>query len=572
MPSPFATPVGGLSRRRFITGAGALAGLCALRSPTRAASAVDTPPFLPAGHIPANSASTFMLNVGHTPVHVLGKPQMAPTVNCSMPAPTLRWREGDEVSLHVHNTMDEETSIHWHGLRCPADMDGVPGLSFGGIAPGQTFTYRFLLRQSGTYWYHSHSNMQEAKGLYGAIVIDPKEGETRSYDRDYVIVLSDWSDVEPSDIIKNLKFQSDYYTFRQRTAASFFPDARRDGILPVLKNRLQWAGMNMSATDISDVSGIIYTYLMNGQTPHANWTGLFTPGERVRLRFINASAMTFYDIRIPGLPMTIIQSDGNDVEPVLVDEFRIGVAETYDCIVTPTASQAYTIFAQSEDRTGYARGTLAPRPSMSAAIPPMDPRPVRTMLDMGMGSDEKMADMDMKTMSHTAKTHTPPLNVENQNVAAMPVNRLADPGDGLRNNGRRVLTYADLRATRPASDPRPPSREITLHLTGNMERYIWGFDGRKFSESEPIPLRLGERVRFVLINDTMMEHPVHLHGLWSELENGQGAYNPVKHTLIVQPGSRLSYLVSADTPGLWAYHCHLLYHMDLGMFRTVVVS
>ena len=572
MPSPFATPTGGLSRRRFITGAGALAGLCALRNPTHAASAVDTPPLLPAGHIPAHSASTFMLNVGHTPVHVLGKPQMAPTVNGSMPAPTLRWREGDEVSLHVHNTMDEETSIHWHGLRCPADMDGVPGLSFGGIAPGQTFTYRFPLRQSGTYWYHSHSNMQEAKGLYGAIVIDPKEGETRSYDRDYVIVLSDWSDVEPSDIIKNLKFQSDYYTFRQRTAASFFPDARRDGILPVLKNRLQWAGMNMSATDISDVSGIIYTYLMNGQTPHANWTGLFTPGERVRLRFINASAMTFYDIRIPGLPMTIIQSDGNDVEPVLVDEFRIGVAETYDCIVTPTAPQAYTIFAQSEDRTGYARGTLAPRAGMSAAIPPMDPRPVRTMLDMGMGSDAKMGGMDMKAMSHTKKADTPPLNVENQNIAAMPVNRLADPGDGLRNNGRRVLTYADLRATLPASDPRPPSREITLHLTGNMERYIWGFDGRKFSEAEPIPLRLGERVRFVLINDTMMEHPVHLHGLWSELENGQGAYNPVKHTLIVQPGSRLSYLVSADTPGLWAYHCHLLYHMDLGMFRTVVVS
>ncbi|MFT8892182.1 MAG: copper resistance system multicopper oxidase [Acetobacter papayae] len=574
MPSPFPALAGRLSRRRFITGAGALAGLSALHAPARFASAMDAPVLtpLPAGHIPQQSASTFLLNIGHTPVHVLSKPQMAPTVNGSMPAPTLRWREGDEVNLHVHNTMDEETSIHWHGLRCPANMDGVPGLSFGGIAPGQTFTYRFMLKQSGTYWYHSHSNMQEAKGLYGAIVIDPKDGETRHYDRDYVIVLSDWSDVEPSDIIKNLKFQSDYYTFRQRTAASFFPDARRDGVLPVLKNRLQWAGMNMSATDISDVSGIIYTYLMNGQTPHANWTGLFAPGERIRLRFINASAMTFYDIRIPGLPMTIIQSDGNDVEPVQVDEFRIGVAETYDCIVVPQATQAYTIFAQSEDRTGYARGTLAPRAGMSATIPPMDPRPVRTMLDMGMGSDMKMGGMDMKAMAHKPKADTPPLNVENQNVAAMPVNRLADPGDGLRNNGRRVLSYADLRATRPASDPRPPSREITLHLTGNMERYIWGFDGRKFSEAEPIPLRLGERVRFVLINDTMMEHPIHLHGLWSELENGQGAYNPVKHTIIVQPGSRLSYLVSADTPGLWAYHCHLLYHMDLGMFRTVVVS
>lgn len=550
-----------ISRRRLLAGAGALATLACLPPAARA-----TPTRLPPGQIPPRAQDVFDLTIERTGVHILPQPQHAPSVNGQVPAPILRWREGDTVTLNVHNTLDEDTSIHWHGIRCPADMDGVPGLSFGGIPPGQSFTYRFPVKQSGTYWYHSHSNMQEAMGLYGAIIIDPAGGETHQYDRDYVILLSDWSATHPDRIVHNLKFQDDYYNFRQRTVASFFKDARRDGAMAVLRDRLQWAGMNMAATDISDVTGATYTYLMNGQPPTANWTGLFKPGETVRLRFINASAMTFYDIRIPGLQMRVIQSDGQDVEPVTVDEFRIGVAETYDCLVQPTANQAYTVFAQTEDRTGYARGTLAPHAGMTAPIPPMDPRPVRTMLDMGMAMTHGMK--DMPGPAHDA----PPLNVENQNVAAMPVNRLADPGDGLRNNGRRVLTYADLRATRPIADTRPPSRAITLHLTGNMERYIWGFDGKKFSEAEPIPLRLGERVRFVLINDTMMEHPIHLHGLWSELENGQGLYNPVKHTIISQPGSRLSYLVSADTPGLWAFHCHLLYHMDLGMFRTVVVS
>lgn len=572
-----------------MTGAGALAALTAL---PRAAHAAP----LPAGQVPPTSASEYDLVIERARLRILDRPQHAPTVNGGVPGPVLRWREGDTVTLNVHNTLEEETSIHWHGIRCPADMDGVPGLSFGGIPAGGTFTYRFPVRQSGTYWYHSHSNMQEALGVYGAIVIDPRDSEPLRYDRDYVILLSDWSDVDPRDIVSNLKFQSDYYNFRQRSVASFFPDAARSGVGPVLKDRLQWAGMNMSATDIADVSGIIYTYLLNGHTPDANWTGLFRPGERIRLRFINASAMTFYDIRIPGLSMDVIQADGNAVAPVTVDEFRIGVAETYDCIVQPTDDRAYTIFAQSEDRTGYARGTLATHMGQAGPIPPMDPRPVRSMVDMGMAHDGmkamgNMQDMGRMTnmpgmpgMDHNGGSHAhgsmtmpeptrpPPLNVENQNVAAMPTDQLADPGDGLHNNGRRVLTYADLRAMRPAVDPRPPSRRITLHLTGNMERYIWGFDGKKFSEADPIPLRLGERVRFVLINDTMMEHPVHLHGLWSELENGQGAYNPVKHTIISQPGSRLSYLVTADTPGLWAFHCHLLYHMDLGMFRTVVVS
>lgn len=559
----------GIARRQFITGASALAAMATLPATPRAQADTLFDPI-----IPPNPQQVYDLTISPMACTIAGKTQTIPAMNGSMPGPTLRWREGETVTLNVHNHLAEDTSIHWHGIRCPADMDGVPGLSFGGIAPGRSFTYRFPVKQSGTYWYHSHSNMQEARGLYGAIIIDPRTPPATTWERDYVILLSDWSDVAPHDIMNNLKFQDDYYNFRQRTAVSLVHDAKRDGLGAAIKNRLQWAGMNMSATDISDVTGIIYTYLMNGCTPDTNWTGLFRPNERVRLRFINASSMTFYDIRIPGLQMDVVQADGNDVAPVRVDEFRIGVAETYDCIVQPTDSRAYTIFAQTEDRTGFARGTLAPVQGMRAAIPPMDPRPVRTMLDMGMPST--MQGMDMKGMDMSAPkplaAHTPPLNVENQNIARMPTDRLADPGDGLRDNGRRVLTYADLRALHPVADTRPPSREITLHLTGNMERYIWGFDGKKFSEAEPIPLRLGERVRFTLINDTMMEHPIHLHGLWSELENGQGAYNPVKHTIIVQPGSKLSYLVSADTPGLWAYHCHLLYHMDLGMFRTVVVS
>ncbi|MCH4140585.1 MAG: copper resistance system multicopper oxidase [Acetobacter fabarum] len=559
----------GIARRQFITGASALAAMATLPATPRAQADTLFDPI-----IPPNPQQVYDLTISPMACTIAGKTQTIPAMNGSMPGPTLRWREGETVTLNVHNHLAEDTSIHWHGIRCPADMDGVPGLSFGGIAPGRSFTYRFPVKQSGTYWYHSHSNMQEARGLYGAIIIDPRTPPATTWERDYVILLSDWSDVAPHDIMNNLKFQDDYYNFRQRTAVSLVHDAKRDGLGAAIKNRLQWAGMNMSATDISDVTGIIYTYLMNGCTPDTNWTGLFRPNERVRLRFINASSMTFYDIRIPGLQMDVVQADGNDVAPVRVDEFRIGVAETYDCIVQPTDSRAYTIFAQTEDRTGFARGTLAPMQGMRAAIPPMDPRPVRTMLDMGMPSS--MQGMDMKGMDMSAPkplaAHTPPLNVENQNIARMPTDRLADPGDGLRDNGRRVLTYADLRALHPVADTRPPSREITLHLTGNMERYIWGFDGKKFSEAEPIPLRLGERVRFTLINDTMMEHPIHLHGLWSELENGQGAYNPIKHTIIVQPGSKLSYLVSADTPGLWAYHCHLLYHMDLGMFRTVVVS
>ena len=600
---------GALSRRRFVTRLGTGALLTALSRPAHAL--VQSPEFPgPRGLVPPAPATNWSLSVGRRRITLDHKTLDAPCLNGAVPGPILRWRQGDTVTLAVTNTLDEPTSIHWHGVRVPSAMDGVPGLSFDGIPPGETFTYRFRVHQSGTYWYHSHSGGQEQQGLYGASVIDPAMPDPTVCDRDYVILLSEWTDVSPQDIVSNLKMQDDYYVFRQRTAASFPREVREKGALAALKDRLAWSRMNMAATDIADVSGAIYTYILNGHAPDMNWTGLFRPGERVRLRFINGSSMTMFDVRIPGLEMLVVQADGNDVEPVPIDEFRIGVAETYDVIVQPKDARAYAIFAQSEDRTGFARGTLAPRAGMVPDLPPMDPRPVRTMVDMGMGDmkpGEGMAKMDGASPAHAhADMHAmdmdmpgrdmpgmdmrhdgrggvaqppevddpgpPPIGVENQNVAMMPIDRTGSPGDGLENNGRRVLNYRQLRATRPGADPRPPSREIIMHLTGNMNRYIWGFNGRKFSESGPIRLRRGERVRFTLINDTMMEHPIHLHGLWSELENGQGAYAPYKHTIISQPGSRLSYLVTADVPGRWAFHCHLMYHMDLGMFRTVIVS
>ncbi len=576
-----------LTRRQLIKGmaaAGAIAGFDLWRWPggTMAAGAGE-PSVLAGNH--------FALAIAPLAINIAGRAATATAVNGSIPGPCLRWREGDTVTIDVANHLDETTSIHWHGIRLPADMDGVPGLSFAGIAPGTTFTYRFPIKQSGTYWYHSHSHFQEQVGLYGPLIIEPRGKDPIEYDRDYVILLSDWPGQSPDTIASNLKQESDYYNYRQQTLRGFVGEARDRGVGATLTDRLRWGWMNMSPTDISDVSGATYTYLLNGQPASANWTALFRPGERVRLRFINGSSMTSFDVRIPNLPMTVVQTDGNDVEPVTVDEFRITVAETFDVIVEPKDS-AYTIFAQSEDRTGYARATLAPRAGMTAAVPPMDPRPRRTMADMGMG---KMAGggasattgMEQRAAGHAAMemgghSESPmaaPANAvplwlgpEVASIAAHPVSRLNEPGDGLDGNGRRVLTYADLRARRPGTDPRPPSREIELHLTGNMERFIWGFNGLKFSEADPIRLKLGERVRFVLINDTMMEHPIHLHGLWSELENGQGEFRPYKHTINVKPGERLTYLVSADTPGRWAYHCHLLYHMEMGMFRAVIVE
>ena len=550
------TAVSGLKigRRMLVQGAAAasVGGL------VRPASAAITPPLL--------SGTEFALEIGPVPVNVTGRPRIAIGINGMTPAPILRWREGDTVSVAVTNRLREPTSIHWHGIRVPSPMDGVPGFSFAGIAPGETFVYRFPVQQSGTYWYHSHSGFQEQTGLYGAIVVEPKAGYRYRFDRDYIVLLSDWTDENPETILSNLKFQSDYYNRGQRTVGTFIEDTRRQGLSATVTDRLEWGRMRMSPTDILDVNGSTYTYLMNGQRTSVNWTALFRPNERVRLRFINASAMSIFDVRIPGLPMTMVQADGNEIEPVTVDEFRIGTAETYDAIVTPDADRAFAIFAQVEDRSGFVSGTLAPRMGMVAPVPPMDNRPLRTMADMGMGA------MDHGTMSGMEPSGDVKPGVSVDNVAMMPVGRLNEPGGGLEGNGRRVLAYADLRATTPGTDKRPPGREIVLHLTGNMQRYIWGFDGKSFSEAEPILLKRNERVRFTLINDTMMEHPMHLHGLWSELDNGQGDHRPYKHTIIVKPGESLSFLVTADEPGRWAFHCHLLFHMDLGMFREVRVS
>jgi CopA family copper-resistance protein len=621
-----------ISRRRFVQGIASAGTLAALGGIDLAAFAETTPQTSQ-----VLSGTHFDLTLDTLPVNFTGRRAIATGLNGSSPGPTLRWREGDTVTLAVTNRLKAPSSIHWHGMRIPTGMDGVPGLSYRGIAPGETFTYRFPVLQNGTHWYHSHSGLQEQTGLLGAVVIEPRYPDPVKFDREYVVLLSDWTDTNPETIFSNLKEESDYYNYHRLTLANFIEGAKKEGTASTLHKRMAWGRMNMSPHDIADVSGAAYTYLLNGNAPNANWTGLFRPGERIRLRFINGSSMTFFDIRIPGLRMTVIQADGNDVEPVVVDEFRMGVAETYDVIVEPSATTAYAIFAQAEDRSGFARGTLTPKLGLTASIPPMDPRPTRTMMDMGMGSMKGMdmpgmSGMDMSGMngmqmpapgSSTSQSTTPamagmheamqmsndtgrtpfpqpapntkpliegsgsgiekvklqpskPVNLHvGPQVAAMPrsvSSRLNDPGDGLEHNGRRVLTYGDLRARYRGVDGRPPTREIELHLTGNMERFIWGFNGQKFSSAEPIELKLGERVRIVLINDTMMEHPIHLHGLWSELENGHGAFNPYKHTITVKPAERLSYLVSADTPGRWAYHCHLLYHMHAGMFRTVVVS
>jgi CopA family copper-resistance protein len=565
------TPIVG--RRRFVQGIAAAGAVTTLD--TGAAAAGPSASVL--------SGTDFKLELAPMPFNITGWTRPATAINGQIPGPTLRMREGDTVTISVTNRLPFTSSLHWHGLRVPSDMDGVPGFSFNGIRSGETFVYRFPLKQSGTYWYHAHG-LEEQTGVYGSMVIEPKGGFATRFDRDYVIVLSDWSDESPRRIVSNLKFQSDYYNHNRRTLGTFIEDARRDGLGPTVQDRLMWGEMRMSPTDILDVSGATYTYLLNGQPPAANWTALFRPGERVRLRFIDAASMSIFDVRIPGLKMTVVQADGNDIVPVTVDEFRIGPAETYDVIVEPREAQAYTIFAQVQDRTGYAKGTLAPRPGMAAAVPPMDPRPLRTMADMGMahgagghggqgGAADPHAGHAMPGMEHGAAA-APRLagRVGVDNVAMVTRSRLSEPGDGLDGNGRRVLLLSDLRKAKRGNDPRPPTREIVMHLTGNMERFMWGFDGVKFSDAAPIMLKLGERVRFTLINNTMMDHPMHLHGVWSELENGQGDYRPYKHTILVKPAEKLSFLVSADEPGRWAFHCHLLYHMELGMMREVRIS
>jgi len=514
------------------------------------------------------SGTEFDLEIGALPVNLTGQAGIATTVNGRLPAPLLRWREGDVITLRVSNRLSTPTSIHWHGMIVPADMDGVPGLSFDGIGPGETYVYRFKVNQSGTYWYHSHSRFQEQTGLYGPIVIEPRDGERHRADREHVLLLSEWTDLDPEHIYRTLKRQSNYFNFHQRTVGDFLNDVRTQGLKPTLADRRRWGQMRMDPTDLADVSGYAYTYLLNGTTPARNWTGLFRRGEKVRLRIINGSSMTFFDIRIPGLKLTVVAADGQDVEPVTVDEFRIGLAEVYDVIVEPKEDRAYTIFAQSLDRSGYARGTLAPHLGMQAEVPSLDSRPLLTMMDMGMGHD--MSHMPgMSAAPHHAPADFGP-NVDM--LAAQPQSRLDDPGVGLRNNGRRVLTYADLHTLGGPIDHRPAGRDVELHLTGHMERFVWSFNGQKFSEAEPLRFNYGERLRLVLVNDSMMNHPIHLHGMWGEIESEKGEFLVRKHTITVQPGQRLAYGVTADALGRWAYHCHLLYHMEAGMFREVRVE
>jgi CopA family copper-resistance protein len=531
-------------------------------------------------------AGEYDLVIEKKAINVTGRDRLVPTINGSVPGPVLRWREGEDVTIRVTNRLDEPTSIHWHGIILPTTMDGVPGISFGGIAPGATFTYRFPVKQSGTYWYHSHSELQEQAGMYAPIIIEPAQREPYRYDREYVVMLGDWTDEDPHTVFAKLKKQSGYYNFQKRTASDFFRDVAEKGWGATISDRLEWGRMRMDPTDIADVTGYTYTFLVNGQPPGANWTALFKLGERVRLRFINGSAMTYFDVRIPGLSMTVVQADGQDVQPVTVDEFRIAVAETYDVIVEPESDSAYTLFAETMDRSGYARATLAPREGLSAPIPERRPRPLLTMADMGMahGAMGGPQAASMAGMGHAAMTtdkanamtammHGPDHHGPgNEVIAMMPTNRLNEPGIGLENTDRRVLVYTDLRNTRPGYDLRAPSRDIELHLTGSMQRFIWSFDGKKYSEAEPIRLRYGERVRFTFVNDTMMNHPLHLHGMWSELDNGVGAYKPRKHVINVKPGERLSFEVTADAIGEWPFHCHLLYHMEAGMFRKIVVA
>lgn len=563
------------SRRRFVLGASALLAMSAIPfARTALADAISKPRT-------ELSGKQFDLTIDYKDVNFTGKKARATVVNQLLPAPLLRWQEGDTVTLRVKNNLDVVSSIHWHGIILPTEMDGVPGFSFDGILPGETFEYQFTLQQSGTYWYHSHSGFQEQTGVYGPIIIDPAKPDPVKYDREYVVMLSDWSDTPPEKIYANLKKQSTYYNYSERTVSDLFADIKEKGLLNTWKERSMWNDMRMSDRDISDVTGAAYTYLINGNTPEQGWHALFKAGEKVRLRLINAAAMTIFDVRIPGLKMTVVASDGQNIQPVTVDEFRMGVAETYDVIVEPEVGNAYCLYAQNIDRTGFVAGTLRSDAGLVAAIPEMDPAPILGHGDMGMdhGSMDQGGVAALGLAGHGSQAEIKHVKTEfGPQVdmrAEMPQNGLSDPGIGLREHqqlyGRKVLTYADIKGLHPTRDKRQPSREIQLHLTGNMHRYMWSINGVKFTDAEPLVLEYGERVRITLVNDTMMTHPMHLHGMWSELETGDPEFIPRKHTVIVQPGAKVSYLVTADAKGHWAYHCHLLYHMP-GMFIKVLVK
>ena len=620
----------GINRRLFVQGL-ALGGVLAAIPPWLLGA---TDRFSSTSSAPVLRGPEIDLVIAEQPVNFTGTTCMATTINGSIPAPTLYLREGDEVTIRVTNTLSVSSSIHWHGILLPFEMDGVPGVSFNGIAPGETFVYHFKLRQSGTYWYHSHSGFQEMTGMYGALIIEPATKQRYHADQDHVVLLSDWTDDDPMHVLRNLKVQSDLYNFNQPTFMDLAKDINAVGIGAALDKRSMWNQMRMNPTDLADLSSATLTFLMNGTTPAGNWTGLYKPGDRLRLRFINGASNTFYDVRIPGLRLTVVQADGQNIKPVEVDEFRFGPGETYDVLVEPEA-EAYTIFAQSMDRSGFAKGTLAVRPGMSAAVPSLDPVEWLSMMDMmgsmshdthganalgnqdnmhashGKDTMHKKHGMDdphamhrqhgMHSMSgmHGPKHQPSAIHDEFARPSAtvrharseygasvdmrvdMPRTNLDDPGTGLRDlverglrkPGHRVLTLADLRSAQGVlDDRRPPVRELELHLTGNMERYTWSFDGLEFGQSTPIFMRHGERIRIILHNDTMMTHPMHLHGMWSELESDQGELLVRRHTIPVQPAQRISFLTTPNDLGRWVWHCHLLFHMDTGMFREVVVA
>ncbi|MBI5443507.1 MAG: copper resistance system multicopper oxidase [Deltaproteobacteria bacterium] len=598
----------GSARRQFLKWMVATGGVAALSriAPVYASSAGYP------GTSAGGSKGAYDISIHRLDFEALGRRGSAVAMNGTIPGPLLRLREGEEAVIRVTNQLPgEQASIHWHGILLPADMDGVPGVSFAGIEPGETFIYRFTAKQSGTYWYHSHSAFHEQSGQYGPLLIEPMEPEPFAYDREHVVMFSDWTFERPETVFANLKKEGGYYNFQKRTVGDFIHDVRRQGWAAV-RDRLEWGKMRMDPTDRADVTGSTYTYLANGLSPEDNWTGLFKPGDRVRLRFINGSAASHFDVRIPGLPLTVVAADGQNVHPLAVDELRIATAETYDVVVEPKA-QAYTIFAEAMDRSGYARATLAPRAGMTAPVPERRARPILTMADMGMvhngqtmengghgargmvhGGGEALEHQGHAGEGHSvspeapqhsggeggpgpgrqAKMHGPDHHGPgNAMVAMMPRSRLHEPGTGLEDTSWRVLRYSELKALTPFYDNREPGREIELHLTGNMERFMWSIDGKKHSDDPtPIRLRYGERVRITFVNDTMMEHPMHLHGMWNILDNGNGPFNPRKHTINVKPAERLSFLVTADAPGDWTFHCHILYHMEAGMFRVVSVS
>lgn len=608
-----------LSRRGFLASAAvstaALPSLLRAQPSERVRLDPGLSPLAPA----PNGVRSYDLTIAETTLRIDGRTARAVTINGTVPGPVLRFREGEQAVIRVHNTLAEDTSIHWHGILLPPEMDGVPGLSFPGIRPGETFEYRFPIKQAGTYWYHSHSGLQEQLGHYGALIIEPKERVGPSYDREHVVILSDWTFENPYRVLSRLKKQPDAYNYQRRTVADFFKDVARDGFSSTVRDRWMWAGMRMNPTDIADVTGATYSYLLNGRVAEEPWTAQFAPGERVLLRIINAGAGSYFDVRIPDVAMTVVQVSGQPVEPIETDEFRIALAETYDVIVQLPGDRAFSLYAEAMDRSGFTAATLAPRAAMQAALPTRRRRPTLTMADMGMDHSAMGGMAGMGAMEHAAMGHEMPASTPVKTAAAdehaghdmsamasgaaggavggapgsLPVetphgkdrhgvgnamvpmstkSRLNEPGAGLGEDGRRVLLYSALRSAAPHAEFRAPTREIELHLTGNMERFTWGIDGIPFDQAVPIDLAHGERIRLTMVNDTMMNHPMHLHGMWMELENGQGERSPRIHTVNVKPAERVSLLVTADAPGRWAFHCHVLYHMEVGMFREVRVG